>query len=494
MMRFFSLLGVLALATPVLADEPPQPLKVVEINRKDPVVYEKDIEPILINKCAVCHSGNEKKGKLDVSSYEGLMKGGKKGVDVVPGKAAQSRLIHQVGRTDKPFMPPAGETPVTPEELALFKLWIDQGAKAPLVTRERPKPVIGKLPDNVQPVRALAISPDKSALAAGRGNQVHVYDAGAGTYIRTLIDPKLEDADKKPVKAAHLTIVEALAFSPDGKYIASGAYGEVTLWDAATGTLKQKFTGFADRVVTLSFSPDSKLLATGGGVPTEDGEIKVFDLGTSKQILDIKKDGHSDQVFGVCFSPDGTKLATCGADKFVKVYEISRWIKLPSSLPPCGPTKFINAYEIRSNGRLLKSFEGHTHHVLDVGWKADGKLLASAGADNVVKIWDYEKGEQARTIPAHGKQITRLVFIGKTGQFATCSGDQTIRFWNVDNGGNTRNFGGNTDYLYAVGVSPDGALLAAGGEEGVVRLYNGTNAQLIKALLPPDAEPAKEKK
>ena len=69
-----------------------------------------------------------------------------------------------------------------------------------------------------------------------------------------------------------------------------------------------------------------------------------------------------------------------------------------------------------------------------------------------------------------------------------------MRFWNVDNGGNTRNFGGNTDYLYAVGVSPDGALLAAGGEEGVVRLYNGTNAQLIKALLPPDAEPAKEKK
>src|SRR5262249_47993542 len=115
------------------------------------------------------------------------------------------------------------------------------------------------------------------------------------------------------------------------------------------------------------------------------------------------------------------------------------------------------------------------------------KLLASAGADNVVKVWDYEKGEQARTIPAHGKQITRLVFIGQKPEFATCSGDQTVRFWNVDNGGNARNFGGNNYYLYAVGVSPDGSIVAAGGEEGIVRLYNGNNGQLVKSLTAPDA-------
>jgi WD40 repeat protein len=165
-------------------------------------------------------------------------------------------------------------------------------------------------------------------------------------------------------------------------------------------------------------------------------------------------------VFGVCFSPDSTKLATCGADKFVKTFEV------PS-------------------GKFLKAFEGHTHHVLDVGWKADGKLLASAGADNLVKVWDFNTGEQVRSIPAHGKQVTRLLFIGKTSTFVTCSGDQTVRFWNADNGGNVRNFGGNTDFVYAVGVSPDGNIVAAGGEEGILRLYNGANGQLIKSLLPP---------
>jgi WD40 repeat protein len=470
-MRTRLTLCLLALPLPLLADEPKkpeevQPIKVIELPRKEPVTYEKDIEPILIKKCAVCHSGIEKKGKFDVGSYESLMKGSKKGVVCVPGKANQSRMIGQVGKTEKPFMPPATEMPLAPEELALFKLWIDQGAKAPLTARERIKPVIGTLPVSVHPVRALAISPDKSAVAAGYGNQIHIYDAGAGTFIRTLADPNLVDNDKKPVKAAHLTIVEALAYSPDGKFLASSAFGEVVLWDAATGALKHKLTGFAERVVALSFSPDSKFLATGGGAPTEDGEVKVFEVATAKQILEIKKDGHSDTVFGVSFAPDGKKLATCGADKFVKVFEI------PS-------------------GKLLKSFEGHTHHVMDVGWKSDGKLLASAGADNTVKVWDYEKGEQARTIAAHGKQVTRLLFIGTTSQFATCSGDASVRFWNVDNGGNARNFGGNNDYLYAIGVSPDGAIVAAGGEEGVVRLYNGNNAQLIKALLPPGVEPKK---
>jgi WD40 repeat protein len=87
-----------------------------------------------------------------------------------------------------------------------------------------------------------------------------------------------------------------------------------------------------------------------------------------------------------------------------------------------------------------------------------------------------------------------LEFIGKTNQFVTCSGDQTVRIWNADNGANVRNFGGNNDFLYAVGVSPDGSVVAAGGQEGVVRLYNGANAQLIKTLLPPGVTETPPKK
>jgi WD40 repeat protein len=451
------------LSTPAFAQEKRakgnEPIKVIKLTRKSPVRYAQDVEPIFYKKCIACHSGAVKESKFDISSYESLIRGGKRGSPIVPGKADGSLLVKVAGKTHKPYMPPKLEEPLTPEELALIKLWIDQGAKAPTGVRAKPKVILTRLPARVKPIRAVAVSPDKSAVAAGRGNQIHIYDAGSGKYVRSLIDPNLTTADKKPLRGAHVAIVDALAYSPSGKFLVSGGFQKVKVWDAQTGALRTTLTGFADRVVALAFSPDGKYLATGGGAPTEDGEIKVFDAATWKPVVEIKN-GHSDTVFGVCFSPDGTKLATCGADKFVKTFEV------PS-------------------GKVLKAFEGHTHHVLDVGWKADGKLLASAGADNVVKVWDFATGEQVRTINAHGKQITRLLFIGKTADFVTCSGDQSVRFWNADNGGNVRNFGGNNDYLYAVGVSPDGNVVAAGGEEGVLRLYNGANGQLLHSLLPP---------
>ncbi|MSR32344.1 MAG: NB-ARC domain protein [Gemmataceae bacterium] len=444
------------------ADEPKsstvKPILVVELDRKEPVSYDKDIEPILVKKCNFCHSGNIKEGKLDLSSFDSMMKGGKKGKPVVPGKAMESRLYLLSGKTERPLMPPKSEEPLTPQELALIKLWINQGAKPPSAVRTRPKVVVTVPPATVAPVRGLAIARDKSILVASRGNQVHVYDANSGVFLRSLLAPDLKKPDGTAVKAAHVALVESLALSQDGKFIATGGFQEVRLWDTQTGAHLAIIPAFVDRVVAVAFSNDSKLLATAGGAPTEEGEIKIFQIPTGKLIIDIKN-AHSDTAFGVAFSSDGKMLATCGADKFVKVFEV--------------PT-----------GKFLKSFEGHTHHVLDVGWKSDGKLLASCGADNAIKVWDYEKGEQARAVQGHTRQISRLQFLGTTPQFATCSGDKTLRVWNVDNGGQVRTIQGLDEFLYALGASPDGSLLAAGGEKGFVYLYN-QGGQLIKKIAPP---------
>lgn len=447
----------------------PGPVKVIKLDRKDPIVYEKDVEPIFYKRCVTCHSGSVKESRFDVSTYEGIVKGGKRGTSIVPGKSESSLLYQVMARTAKPYMPPKGEDPITPEELALVKLWIDQGAKAPTTSGPKKIKVIVTLPPaNVTPVRALAVSPDKSAIAASRGNQIHIYDAGSGAHIRTLLDPDLKTPDGKVVKAAHLSLVDSMAYSPDGKWLVSGAFQEVNVWDITTGQLRRKITGFAYNVVSVAFSSDSKLFAVAGGEPTVEGEVKVFEVASWNQIMDVKN-GHSDTVYGVCFSPDNKMIATASADKFIKVWEV------PSA-------------------KFVKSFEGHTHHVLDIGWSPDGKLLASAGGDNTVKVWDFEKGEQARTINAHGKQVTRLQFIGKKVEFITCAGDGLVKVFNATNGGNTKNFGGATDFVYAVGASPDGLVVAAGGQEGVVRVYNGQTSQLVRTLLPPGVQPEEPKK
>jgi WD40 repeat protein len=456
-----ALAALIPLAAP--AQKSSTPIKVPDLKRTDPISYEKEVEPIFYKRCVTCHSGSVKEARFDIASYEGLIKGGKRGAAITPGKSETSNLFKLVTRQQKPFMPPKGEEPITPQEIAIVKLWIDQGAKAPTGTRERPKIIVGVPPASVHPVRAVAVSPDGKIVAGGRGNQIHLYDAAKGDYLRALVDPNLKTADGKPVKAAHLSLVEALAYSPDGKLLVSGGFQEIAIWNPADGKLIQKIPGFAHSVVALAFSLDGKLLAVAGGEPTVEGEIKVFEVGSWKKFAEVKN-GHSDTVYGICFSPDAKMIATGSADKFVKVWEI------PS-------------------GKFVKSFEGHTHHVLDIGWMSDGKLLASAGGDNTVKVWDFEKGEQARTIPAHAKQVTRLLFINKKPEFITAGGDNQVKAFNATSGGNVRNFPGGTDFIYAIGVSGDGAIVAAGGEEGIVRVYNGTNGQLVRSLLPPDAQP-----
>src|SRR4029077_878613 len=116
------------------------------------------------------------------------IKGGQRGAAIIPGKGNDSLMYKLVHREMKPFMPPKGEDPVTPEELALIKLWIDQGAKAPTGVREKIKIVVGVPPANVVPVRAVAVAQDEKSpvVASGRGNQIHLYDATSGNHLRTL--------------------------------------------------------------------------------------------------------------------------------------------------------------------------------------------------------------------------------------------------------------------------------------------------------------------
>jgi WD40 repeat protein len=429
-----------------------QPIAIAP-GRKGPVVFDKDVQPILARKCQVCHSGSIREGDLDLASYEGLSRGGRRGKALVPGKSGASLLILLAGKTRKPFMPPKREEPLTPEEFAILRAWVDQGAKSSSAPARREAIRLGNLPSPVHPVRALAISPDNATIAAGRGNEIHLYDARTAKHLRVLTGPQLA-ASGKPL-SIHVSGVEALAYSPDGKMLVSGSFQEVIAWDVGTSTPRWRSHDFAGVVTALAYAPNGKLLAVAGGAPAEDGEVRLLDPISGRTVLELVHP-HSDTVFGAAFSPDSTRLATCAADKMVKVF----------SMP---------------DGRLLKTFEGHTHHVLDVAWKGDGKILASAGADQALKIWDYDRGEPVRTITGHGKAVTRLAFLPNSSVITSCGGDQTVRSWDLESGRELRSSAGG-DYPSAMAASRDGARIFVGDESGIVRVFEASTGRQIGEL------------
>lgn len=224
-------------------------------------------------------------------------------------------------------------------------------------------------------------------------------------------------------------------------------------------TLGISGVGFIDRVTALDFSPDGKLLVTGGGAPSRSGELKIWDSSDGRLVRDMP-DAHSDTVFGVAFSPDGKQLASCGADKFVKLFDVS-------------------------TGKFVRAFEGHTHHVLGVSWQSDAKVLVSCGADNAVKVWDLDTGEQRRTIAAFSKEVTSIHFVGDTVNVLGTSGDRTVRLLRTTDGGVVRSYNGAADYLYCGGATPDGKVIVASGQDSVLRVWNGDNGQTIRNFDPP---------
>jgi len=226
---------------------------------------------------------------------------------------------------------------------------------------------------------------------------------------------------------------------------------------------------FADRVTSLSFSPDGELLATGGGIPSRSGELLVWDWNAAQVIHNVSET-HSDVVLSLQFSPDGQKLLSGGADRFMRLSD---------------PT----------TGQVEQTFEGHTDHVLAVAWSADGLTVASGSADTAVKIWDRQEGSQKRTISTAGKQVTSLRFVGRSDHVASSSGDAQVRLFEAGNGRHYRNFTSNQDFLNAIAVTDSETLMIAGGQKGVLRVWNAKTGQELTSLPPrvvaPDSQPKK---
>jgi WD40 repeat protein len=379
---------------------------------------------------------------------------------------------------------PDGQTIVTAGDDAVVRIWNvrDGSTRGFLAT------------GHTGPILALALSPDGKLILTGSadktaklmilsgGNVIRTFTGHHGSVRSVAFSPLgdrfatadalgcmkvWETTDGRGViafghTARNGTVVQPIqkvTFTDNGGLLSASADSTLKTWAFAGSWAEHKtLDAHGSRVLALDFSPDGKLLATAGGEPTRSGELKLWEVG--KGLLARSQDSlHSDTVFAVRFSPDGTKLASAAADKFLKVTGVS-------------------------DGKLLRSFEGHTHHVMAVDWKSDGKQLVSGGADSVIKVWDFDSGDQLRTLQAVGKQITSVRWNAGKPEVVGASGDAQVRIWNPDNGGVARTFSGPGDFVYSVAASADGTRIAAGGAEGVLFVWNGQNSQVIRKIEP----------
>jgi WD40 repeat protein len=306
--------------------------------------------------------------------------------------------------------------------------------------------------DAERPIHALAFSPDNLTLATGGDGQVvHTWSAETGAPFEVFRE--------------HTGTVSLLHFAASNILLSAASDRKCLSWNLNPEWNLERTIGsgdgsspLADRVNALRFSHDGSLLATGGGEPSRGGEIKLWKVSDGSLATELKNI-HSDAVFSLDFSPDGKYLASGASDKFVRVTDLG-------------------------TGKLLKTFEGHTHHVLGVSWKADGRTLVSSGADNMIKVWDFVSGEKRKNIEGFSKEVTSVSFIGATDQALASAGDNQVRLVK-ENGENVRTFEGTADYMYSAAATPDGRVIVAGGQDSILRVWNGKDGKPMATLQMP---------
>ncbi|AKJ10465.1 WD40 repeat-containing protein [Streptomyces incarnatus] len=276
--------------------------------------------------------------------------------------------------------------------------------------------------------------------------------------------------------------VGTLSFSADGSMLAAGGNdGVVRVWHAASGRRLRELTGQSDRLVSAAFGPAGPLLATA----SSDGDLYLWNAATGEYQREL--DVETDHVWAEAFSADGELLATANDDDTVRLWYRATGAHVATITEHFGR---VRAIAFRSDGTVLATgcddrkvriwdvaerritavLDGHTDRVYAVAFAPDGSWLAGASWDGTAVIW--KEGEVAHRLTGHTGKLWTAAVHPLRPLLATAGDDRTVRLWNPDTGEETAVLTGHTGRILAVAFSPDGSLLASGGEDGTVRLWN----------------------
>jgi RNA polymerase sigma factor (sigma-70 family) len=297
--------------------------------------------------------------------------------------------------------------------------------------------------------RCATVSPDGATLASGHDDgTIRLWETATGKQLHSFQNAALA--------------ITALAFSPDGKRIASasqidwpprGQVNPVRLWDVATGTEVLRFEGHTDTVHTVVFAPDGKILATGGG--RYDPTLHFWDSATGKMLRVCK--GHDGELWSVAFAPDGQTVASGSMDKTIRLWDVA-------------------------SGTEVRRLGGHHEDVNAVAFAPDGKTLASGSFDATLRLWDVQRGIELRRFEGHEGGFQSVAFARDGTTLAAGGRDHTLRLWELPSGKELRPHDSQRDGVFALAVSPDGGTIASGGGDGAVRVWEAGTGKEIRIV------------